>query len=298
MSESPKPRIIVAMPAYNEERYIGSVILKARQYADEVIVIDDGSSDDTVKVAKLAGATVVQHKENQGYGAAIQSILAQARARNPDILVLLDADSQHDPEEISALTKAISEGYDLAIGSRKLRRDDIPAYRQMGQKVISYFTRILSGSKLTDTESGFRAFSRKAIAVLEPKEKGMAVSAETVSLATAKGLRIAEVPISAIYTKDGSTLNPVKHGLGVLNRVMVMISERRPLLFFGMGGGILIALGIFAGVVVLQKLFAFHDLNTGTALLSMLFITVGILSIFTGLILNVLVRRIGDSLNK
>jgi glycosyltransferase involved in cell wall biosynthesis len=298
MSESPKPRIIVAMPAYNEERYIGSVILKARQYADEVIVVDDGSSDDTVKVAKLAGATVVQHKENQGYGAAIQSILTQARARNPDILVLLDADSQHDPAEISLLTKAISEGYDLAIGSRKLRRDDIPAYRQAGQKVISYFTRILSGSKLTDTESGFRAFSRKAIAVLEPKEKGMAVSAETVSLATAKGLRIAEVPISAIYTKDGSTLNPVKHGLGVLNRVMVMISERRPLLFFGMGGGILIALGIFAGVVVLQKLFAFHDLNTGTALLSMLFITVGILSIFTGLILNVLVRRIGDSLNK
>lgn len=286
------------MPAYNEERYIGSVILKARQYADEVIVIDDGSSDDTVKVARLAGATVVEHGENQGYGAAIQSILAQARARNPDILVLLDADSQHDPAEISALAKAISEGYDLAIGSRKLRRDDIPAYRQAGQKVISYFTRILSGSKLTDTESGFRAFSRKAIAVLEPREKGMAVSAETVSLATAKGLRIAEVPISAIYTKDGSTLNPVKHGLGVLNRVMVMISERRPLLFFGMGGGILIALGIFAGVVVLQKLFAFHDLNTGTALLSMLFITVGILSIFTGLILNVLVRRIGDSLNK
>jgi glycosyltransferase involved in cell wall biosynthesis len=298
MSESPKLRIIVAMPAYNEERYIGSVILKARQYADEVIVIDDGSSDDTVKVARLAGATVVEHGENQGYGAAIQSILAQARARNPDILVLLDADSQHDPAEISALAKAISEGYDLAIGSRKLRRDDIPAYRQAGQKVISYFTRILSGSKLTDTESGFRAFSRKAIAVLEPREKGMAVSAETVSLATAKGLRIAEVPISAIYTKDGSTLNPVKHGLGVLNRVMVMISERRPLLFFGMGGGILIALGIFAGVVVLQKLFAFHDLNTGTALLSMLFITVGILSIFTGLILNVLVRRIGDSLNK
>ena len=298
MSEAPKPKIIVAMPAYNEERYIGSVILKARQYADEVIVVDDGSSDDTVKVARLAGATVVQHKENQGYGAAIQSILAQARARNPDILVLLDADSQHDPAEISALAKAISDGYDLAIGSRKLRRDDIPAYRQAGQKVISYFTRILSGSKLADTESGFRAFSRKAIAVLEPREKGMAVSAETVSLATAKGLKIAEVPISAIYTKDGSTLNPVKHGVGVLNRVMVMISERRPLLFFGMGGGISIALGIFAGVVVLQKLFAFHDLNTGTALLSMLFITVGILSIFTGLILNVLVRRIGDSLNK
>ena len=296
MTASPRPKIIVGMPAYNEEKYIGSVVLQARRYADEVVVVDDGSSDRTSKVAELAGASVIRHGENKGYGATIQSILAQARERNADILVLLDADSQHDPEEISALTKAITEGYDLAIGSRKLRRRDIPAYRQIGQKVISYFTRILSRSKLSDTESGFRAFSRQAIAVLEPKEKGMAISAETVSEATAKGLRIAEVPISAIYTKDGSTLNPVKHGFGVLNRIMVMISERRPLLFFGIGGGILIALGIFAGVVVLQKLFASQDLHTGTALISMLLITIGILSIFTGIILNVLVKRISDSL--
>ncbi len=296
MTASPRPKIIVGMPAYNEEKYIGSVVLQARRYADEVVVVDDGSSDRTSKVAELAGASVIRHGENKGYGATIQSILAQARERNADILVLLDADSQHDPEEISALTKAITEGYDLAIGSRKLRRRDIPAYRQIGQKVISYFTRILSRSKLSDTESGFRAFSRQAIAVLEPKEKGMAISAETVSEATAKGLRIAEVPISAIYTKDGSTLNPVRHGFGVLNRIMVMISERRPLLFFGIGGGILIALGIFAGVVVLQKLFAFQDLHTGTALISMLLITIGILSIFTGIILNLLVKRISDSL--
>ena len=296
MTESPRPKIIVGMPAYNEAKYIGSVILQARRYADEVVVVDDGSSDRTSKVAELAGATVIRHGENKGYGATIQSILAQARERNADILVLLDADSQHDPEEISSLTKAITEGYDLAIGSRKLRRRDIPAYRQIGQKVISYFTRILSRSKLSDTESGFRAFSRQAIAVLEPKEKGMAISAETVSEATVKGLRITEVPISAIYTKDGSTLNPVRHGFGVLNRIMVMISERRPLLFFGIGGGISIALGIFAGVVVLQKLFALQVLHVGTALISMLLITIGVLSIFVGIVLNVLVKRISDSL--
>ncbi|MFQ5996416.1 MAG: glycosyltransferase family 2 protein [Dehalococcoidales bacterium] len=295
MAEAPRPKVIVGMPAYNEAKYIGSVILQARGYADEVVVVDDGSSDRTSKVAELAGATVIRHGENKGYGATIQSILAQAKERNADILVLLDADSQHDPEEISSLTKAITEGYDLAIGSRKLRRRDIPAYRQIGQKVISYFTRILSRSKLSDTESGFRAFSRQAIAVLEPKEKGMAISAETVSEATAKGLRITEVPISAIYTPDGSTLNPVKHGFGVLNRIMVMISERRPLLFFGIGGGISIALGIFAGVVVLQKLFASQVLHVGTALISMLLITIGMLSIFVGIILNVLVKRMSNS---
>ena len=296
MSKQEKPVIIVGMPAYNEEKYIGSVILQARQFADEVVVVDDGSSDRTAQVARLAGATVVQHEGNRGYGATVQTVLAEAKKRDPDVLVLLDADGQHNPEEMSFLVKAISEGSDIAIGSRKLKSEKIPAYRKFGQRIISYFTRVLSRSTLSDTESGFRAFSRQAIKVLEPKEQGMAISAETISEATAKGLKIAEVPISAIYTRDGSTLNPVKHGLGVLNRVMVMISERRPLLFFGVAGSIAIILGIVAGVIVLRALFTIHELAVGTALVSMLLITIGMLCIFAGVILNVLVKRIRDSL--
>lgn len=101
---------------------------------------------------------------------------------------------------------------------------------------------------------------------------------------------------SAIYTKDGSTLNPVKHGLGVLNRIVVMLSERRPLLFFGLCGSISIVFGLVAGIMVVQILFASHVLNTGTALISMLLITIGVLSIFTGIILNVLVKRISNSM--
>jgi len=296
MSKSEKPTIIVGMPAYNEEKYIGSVILQARQFADEVVVVDDGSSDRTAQVARLAGATVVQHGVNRGYGATVQSVLAEGKKRNPDVLVLLDADGQHNPEEISSLVKAISGGADVAIGSRKLKSEEIPAYRKFGQKIISYFTRVLSRSTLSDTESGFRAFSRQAIKVLEPKEQGMAISAETISEATAKGLKISEVPISAIYTRDGSTLNPVKHGLGVLNRVLVMISERRPLLFFGVAGCIAIILGIVAGIIVLKALITINELAVGTALVSMLLITVGMLCIFAGVILNVLVKRLRDSL--
>jgi len=296
MKKPEKPVIIVGMPAYNEERYVGSVVLQARQFADEVVVVDDGSSDRTVQVARLAGATVVQHEKNRGYGAAVQAVLAEAKKRNPDVLVLLDADGQHNPEEISALVNAISAGSDVAIGARKMRSEDIPAYRKFGQNIIAYFTRILSRSTLSDTESGFRAFSRKAIKMLEPKEPGMAISAETISEATAKGLKITEVPISAIYTKDGSTLNPVKHGIGVLNRVLVMISERRPLLFFGLAGGTAIVLGIVAGVIVLKALLTVSELAIGTALVSMLLITIGMLCIFAGVILNVLVKRIRDSL--
>ena len=295
MSQSPKPKVIVGMPAYNEEKYIGSVIPLAKQFGDEVIVVDDGSIDRTAKIARLAGATVVQHNKNQGYGAAIQDILAEAKKRNPDILVILDADSQHNPEEIPSLIKPISSGFDIVIGSRKIQSGNIPAYRHIGQKVLSYLTNIISEERISDTESGLRAYFRKAIDTLELKEKGMAISAEIVSVAAAKGLKVTEVPISAIYTKDGSTLNPVSHGLGVLRRIIVMISERRPLLFFGSFGAIAILCGIVAGIMVIRTLFATQVLQTGTALLSMLLITIGMLSIFTGVILDILVRRINGS---
>lgn len=281
------------MPAYNEEKYIGSVLLLAQQYADEVIVVDDGSLDHTSKVANLAGVTVIRQGERKGYGMAIQTILAEAKKRKPDVLVIMDADSQHNPEEIPSLINAISKGFDIAIGSRRIGRDNIPPYRQFGQKILAYLTGILSGRKVSDTESGFRAYSKRAIAELELKERGMAVSAEIISAATQKGLRVAEVPVSAIYTKDGSTLNPVKHGVGVLQRIMVMISERRPLLFFGVGGTLFTILGLVAGISVVKTVYAMQALQTGTALISMLFITVGILCIFTGIILDVIAKRAG-----
>lgn len=297
MNKSASHNIVVGMPAYNEEKYIGSIVMLVKQYADEVIVVDDGSIDRTAKVATLAGATVIQHGENKGYGAAIQDIIFEAKKKNADILVIIDADAQHNPEEIPTLIKAVSEGYDLVIGSRKMQtQSDIPAFRRFGQRVLLFFTNILSGEKLSDTESGFRAYSRKAMAELELKEKGMAISAETVSAATVKGLSVTEVPISVTYTKDGSTMNPVKHGVGVLNRIMVMISERKPLLFFGLMGGILFALGIVFGIIVVQTLYAEQILQVGSALISMLLITVGTLSIFTGVILDVIVRRLRNLL--
>ena len=293
VSRPSQPKVLVAMPAYNEEKYISSLVAEARQYGDEVLIVDDGSTDDTSEAARRAGATVIQHQENKGYGAAVQSILAEAKRIAPDVLVLLDADSQHNPHEIPRLTEPILQGFDLVIGSRKLLRDSIPFYRRMGQGVISFFCYILSRADLSDSESGFRAFSNKAVKVLELREDGMSISAETVAKAAEKRLKITEIPISITYTRDGSTLNPVRHGFSVLGRIIAMIVERRPLFFFGLGGIILTLLGFLMGMRVIGIVYRGGEVGTSTVLILVFFLAIGILSIFTGIMRHQLIRKRG-----
>ena len=284
-------KVMAALPAFNEEKYIGSVVLRTRQYVDEVIVVDDGSTDQTVSVAELAGATVIRHERNKGYGASIQTILAEAKIRKPDILVLLDADHQHNPDDIPQLVKPISDGYDLVIGSRGEQKAEIPFYRRIGMKVIFMFSHVLSRHRLADSESGFRVFSKKAIGELMLKENGMSVSAETIAEAAEKGLRITESSVFISYNGDGSTLNPVKHGVGVIFRILIMISERRPFVFFGLGGMISVVLGLIVGIRVVIFTYSGGEMPVGTAMVSTLLVIVGILSIFTGIILTTISRR-------
>ncbi len=216
--------IIVALPAYNESRYIAKIIKEVKKYADEVLVVDDGSTDGTARIAEKAGAIVFSFDSNMGYGLAIQRILSEARARTFDALVIMDADIQHYSSDVPFLVNPILNGCDLVIGKRN--RKDIPLYRYVGGKVLSIFTRVLSGVNVKDSQSGFRAYSPNAVEKLKPREKGMAISSEVVSLAAKNELKIIEVPISINYTKDSSTHNPVAQGFYTLYRIMAMIARR------------------------------------------------------------------------
>ena len=219
-------RVIAGMPAYNEGNHIGAMVQQARKYADEVIVVDDGSTDGTSEKGESAGATVIRHSRNLGKGVAIQRVITEARKIAADVLVLLDADTQHDPNEIPRFVKSISAGYDLVIGSRQAEAHKTPPYRRLGQRILLCATRMLTGVRLTDSESGFRALSAKAIAELTLKEKGFAIETEMIAEAAAKGLKITEIPIANIYTADGSTQNPVRHGFSVLFRIVVMMVKK------------------------------------------------------------------------
>jgi len=217
-------KTIVAMPAFNEETFIAKMVIGAKKHSDEVIVIDDGSTDRTSEIAEENGAYVIKHHKNLGKGAAVQTIMGEVRKRDADILVLMDADGQHDPDEIPRLLKSLNSGdVDLVIGTRFMGRNCIPTYRKIGLRVMNFTTRIASGSEVVDSQSGFRALSKNALNLLTLFEGGFAIESEMIVDAAKKGLKMKETPISCRYDVDGSTLDPFTHGFKVMTGIMKMI---------------------------------------------------------------------------
>ena len=221
-----KKMVIAKVGVKNEEGIIDRLLSALNQFCEKIIIVDDGSTDDTAWEAEEAGAKVVRHKTNRGYGATIQTILADARGLNFDALVIMDSDNQHFPADIPNMANAvIDEGYELVIGKRSSYQ--IPKFRYVGGWVLSLFTRILTGAKVVDSQSGFRAYSRRAVQLLYPKENGMAIGSEIISEATKLGLSITEVPIFIRYTSDSSSHNPIYQGFYTLFKVIGMIIRRK-----------------------------------------------------------------------
>lgn len=216
-SRDSKLRIFAAIPCLNTEPFIVGIVSEARKYVDRVIVIDDGSSDSTARLAEEAGAMVLNYTTNRGYGEAIKSCFKVAGASDADILVILDGDGQHKPEEITRLIAPIIKGEaDLTIGSRFCtKKVNIPRYRQFGIRVITWLFNVGSKTKVSDSQSGFRAYNKKIFSTLRLSEKGMSVSIETLEKARRKGAIIQEVPITCSYTPLELNPDATKHGLGV-----------------------------------------------------------------------------------
>lgn len=249
-------KVAVLLPAYNEEVSIASMVLLSLQYADEVIVIDDGSSDRTSEVSRLAGATVLPHTTNKGKGAALKTGFKYAQ--DYDIIVTIDADGQHNPSEIPDVIKPIMEDRaDIVNGSRYIAGKDTttPTYRRVGQTVLDNATYLASGVKLTDTQSGFRAFSSKSIEYFNFDPNGFGIESDMLIEASVNKLRIVEVEITVRYDVNTTTDNPIVQGFSVLMRILELMRFNRPLYFYGISGSIVLFLGILIILTVKASLF-------------------------------------------
>ncbi len=286
-TQAPRLKVVAAIPCFNEDRFIGSVVAKARKFADEVIVIDDGSIDDSAEVAKSAGAVVYSHGSNRGYGAAIRSCLEKGQGHGADILVTIDGDGQHDPRTIVDLIKPIKSGEaDVAIGSRFLgKKSKAPFYRRIGQRTLNVATNLGSGHKLSDSQSGCRAYSAQALKKLSLSESGMAISSQIQFAIKEAGLRVAEVAIDVSYD-DKSKRSPVGHGINVLSRIVVLFILRRPLLAFGLPGAVFLIGGLILGLWVIDIYADTKNVAVGTALIAILLAAGGFLALFGALMLQ------------
>jgi UDP-N-acetylglucosamine---dolichyl-phosphate N-acetylglucosaminyltransferase len=193
-------KVIAIIPAYNEETTLAAVLEKTASFVDLMLVVDDGSSDRTSEIALSHGATVVSHVINRGLGAAIGTGFAAATLLKADAVITLDADGQHDPSEIPLFIEAIKGGADVVIGSRMLGGAGMPWYRQVANRLGNLVTFVLFGALVTDSQSGFRAFTAYAIRQIEIKTNRMEVSSELIAESRRNKLNLVEVPIKAIYT--------------------------------------------------------------------------------------------------
>lgn len=300
-ADTPAPRqdtvgpgaFIAIIPAYNEELSIGSVVLQTKHFVNYVIVVDDGSTDDTSFIAEAAGAEVIRIPQNSGKAAAMMKGFERARELNPAIVVMLDGDGQHNPAEIPHLVKPVLAGKaDMVIGSRFLiQGNNIPRYRKLGQKTLDVATQMSSGYPSTDSQSGFRAISRKGLRCLDFISEGYNIESDMITHFLQKGLVISEVPITVKYdVANGHKKNALSHGYEVLSHLVGLLGYRRPLLTFGVPGAVLTMIGIVTSLYTMTALYTggvFHSVMFIGGITSLI---LGLLLVTSGLILNSLVQ--------
>jgi len=290
-------KITVGIPAFNEEKNIASIIQKLSQVADIVIVCDDGSTDNTAKIAEKMGAIVITHQQNLGYGAAIRSLFLKARELDSDMLVTLDSDGQHRISDVLPIVDPILKNQaDLVIGSRFLTENqkDMPKYRKIGIKMITTLANTSLDESVTDSQSGFRAYSKNILFEITPSEKGMGVSNEILMKASKKNFKIIEVPIVVSYEGDTSTQHPLSHGVSVTLSTLKFISIEHPLKFYGIPGLVFLGIGLIFTIMTIQGFSETRQILLGPAVIGVGTIVFGTVLLMTSILLFSIVNVIRE----
>ena len=239
----------------------------------------------TAQIAESLGAVVVRHPNNMGKGATLRTLFQTSLDAGAKVVVTLDGDGQHDPAEIPVVARPVMEGTaDISIGARFHGKNEIPRHRIIGNKMLNYLTNIGNGEKLMDTQSGFRAYSRKAIEDIEVKENGMGADSQILLDARKSNLRVSESMVSVTYGKDTSTHHPIRHLGDVVLSLVKYAAEERPLLLLGLPGLAALTIGLVYGALLMsiyvntrEFIFAYALLAVGAALLGVFAILVAII---------------------
>jgi glycosyltransferase involved in cell wall biosynthesis len=292
-------RVVVIVPAYNEERFIGSVILKILRFPVAVIVVDDGSTDATAFVAEAAGALVVRHDYNLGKGVALNTGIVEARPMDPEAIVFIDGDGQHLVREFPHLVMPILDGQaDIVVGSRYLQKTShTPSQRRLAHWFFNKLTFFTSQVSVTDSQSGYRAFSPQAFNTDLFLSTDFSVESEMQFFAHEHALRLIEVPITIRYT-DPPKRSAYAQGMSVLAGLIKLTGQYRPLLFFGLPGILLMLLAFLMGVVVVERFRLSSQLAVGYAMISVLLTIIGMVSLSSGVILHSIRGLLSDMLRK
>ncbi|OGC82118.1 MAG: hypothetical protein A2V81_03140 [Candidatus Abawacabacteria bacterium RBG_16_42_10] len=196
-------KTVAVIPAYNEANHIADIVQAVLPHVEEVVVIDDGSSDNTSERALAAGATVLTHVINCGAGAATQTGLSYALDNGADYVVTFDGDGQHDPKDIPGMLEFIQkEQKDVVLGSRFLKKNDIPKLRLWANKIANTITFFLSGIAISDSQSGFKVFSRHALPRINITANGFEFCTEIIRTIANENLSYTEYPISVYYSEE------------------------------------------------------------------------------------------------
>lgn len=290
-------KVIAVIPAYNEGKSIGQIILRVFKYVEQVVVINDGSTDETEKEAKDANAIVKSHIVNQGLGLTIRDGINEAMKLGADIIVTIDADGQYEPEQIPDLLHPILDGKaDLVLGSRFMGTiTRMPWLKKLGNKIITLITRNLMNLDITDAQTGFRAIKREVLENIILTAE-YTYTQEMIIRASAEGFHLKDVPVEFLERKDGKSRlirNPAEYGLNNAMTMLRAYRDYRPMTLFGTIGVLMMFIGTLIGLYIVYEFFVLGTFETGQRLVTLaaLMIMTGIQILLFGLMADMMSRH-------